>query len=136
PGLDPDSARAIAALRERNLGEIVVRSALRRVPAVKGEANHAAVVTLLSDALNANPDDGEAHRVLGDALLALGRLDEAGSHYAKALSLDGDDALAHRGLGFALHRAGRVREAIPHYEAAITLGDDDPEIHNNLGAAL
>jgi spermidine synthase len=136
PALPADSARAIAALRERNLGDLAARSALRRVPFVKGEANHEAVAALLTGALRDNPDNGEAQRVLGDALLALGRLEEARIHFERALALRPDDALAHRGLGFALHREDRVAEAIPHYEAAIAMGCDEPEVHNNLGAAL
>jgi spermidine synthase len=136
PGLSPDSARAIAGLRERNLGDMVARSYLRRVPVVRGEGNHEAVVALLTEALRANPDNAEANRVLGDALLSLGRLEEAEAHYAKVLAMREDDALAHRGLAFALHRMGHVPDAIAQYQAAIALGCDEPEVHSNLGAAL
>jgi spermidine synthase len=136
PGLPPDSADAIAGLRERNLGDMVTRSYLRRVPVVKGEGGHEAVVSLLTEALRANPDNVEANRVLGDALLSLGRLEEAEARYAKVLAMREDDALAHRGLAFALHRLGRIPAAIAQYRTAIALGCDEAEVHNNLGAAL
>jgi spermidine synthase len=127
---------AARTVRERNLGDIVTQTCLRSVVAARAQGGHETVVALLSRGLEANPDNAEANRVLGDALLNLGRPAEAEARFRKAATMRPSDALARRGMGFALHRQGRIAEAIPEYRAALELGNDDPEIHNNLGAAL
>jgi len=58
---------------------------------------------------------------LGNALVNLGRIDEAIGHYVKALQLQPDLAEVHYNLGNALERQGRVNEAIRHYKMALDL---------------
>ena len=131
-----DSLSMAGTVRDRNLGDIVTQTCLRGVVAARAAGGHEAVVTLLMRGLEANPDNREANRVLGDALLNLGRPVEAEVRFRKILAMRADDGLAHRGMAFALHRQGRIAEAIPEYRTALELGAGDAEVHNNLGAAL
>jgi tetratricopeptide (TPR) repeat protein len=78
----------------------------------------------------------EAHNNLGNALYALGKLDDAMAHYERALTLKPDCAEAHNNLGNALCALGKFDDAVAHYERALALKPDYPEAHNNLGNAL
>jgi Flp pilus assembly protein TadD len=48
------------------------------------------------EALRLNPNSGEAHSGLGDALARQGKLDEAIKHYNEALRIDPRDAQARK----------------------------------------
>ncbi len=61
----------------------------------------------------AEPDNAEALRMLGAALLDLGRVEEAREAIERALGLRPEEARYHNDLGVVLHRLGR-------YEAART----------------
>ncbi len=60
----------------------------------------------------------------GDALLQLGRVEEAIPRLEGALRTTGDDSRAHRSLATAYLRVGRGEEAIPHLEKLLEAGDD------------
>jgi tetratricopeptide (TPR) repeat protein len=71
----------------------------------------------------------------GDALVRLGRLDEAGEAYRTALETDPDLAISHRSLGQTLLQAGRLAEAIEHLERAAALRGEDSIVHATLAQA-
>jgi len=131
-----DWAHASAAVRERNLDDIAAAAELRKVEPLRSAADYAGVLRLAESALRSNPDNAEAQRIAGDALVLLGRFEEAVTHSSAAVALRPDDAIARRGLAVALHRLGRFDEAISQYRVALELGGDDAETRNNLGAAL
>ena len=128
--------RASVGVRERNLDDIEAAAELRDVEPFRRAADYEGVLRCAEGALRANPENAEAQRIAGDALVLLGRFDEAVTHASIAVALRPDDGVARRVLAVALHRLGRVAEAIPHYRAALALAGDDAETHNNLGAAL
>ena len=72
-------------------------------------------------ALRADPDNAEAHSLLGVCLSVAGRMEEAIRVYRHALSLDPNLFAAHYNLGAALYRLGRYPEAAEAYEAALRL---------------
>jgi spermidine synthase len=135
---DPDPALLAAAdsVRSRNLGDIAATACLRRVDAARGAGNYGEVLRLAQAALLENVDGLVAERVMGDALVILGRAGEGEPHLRRVVSLRPDDALAHHGLAVAVHGQGRFAEAIEHYRAALALGAETSDTHNNLGAAL
>lgn len=73
---------------------------------------------LAGQAAAAHPLDAAAHRVRGEALVALGRDDDALVALRKALYLDPDDGMAHFQLAGALARCGHPAAAAREYRAA------------------
>jgi len=72
---------------------------------------------------------------LGDALLALDRVDEAEDAYRRALELDPESAAAHYGLGRAAASADRPAEAVERFERVLALQPDASVVHYLLGQA-
>lgn len=93
-------------------------------------------VDLLGAAIASAPGHAPAHADLADALLALGRVDEALASYRRALALKPDFVEAHNNLALALRELDRPGEALAALERAVALRPDFPEAHNNLGMLL
>jgi len=96
----------------------------------------AAAVELLRAELRARPGNAALHNDLGAALHALGRLDEAFGHFARAAELRPDFAVAHNNVGSVLLARGEARAAARAFERAVALAPASPELHYNLGNAL
>jgi tetratricopeptide (TPR) repeat protein len=79
--------------------------------------------------LSAAPDDVLAQLNLATALLAIGRLDEAGAVCAAG----GNDPRLLRIAAYVHQQQGRLAEAAAAYEAAIRVAPGDWESLNNLG---
>ena len=82
------------------------------------------------------PDDVEVHYNLGNALKALGRLDDAVTHYRTVTQLKPDLAQAHNNLGNTLIVLGQLEDAVESYRRAVQFKPDYAEAHFNLGNAL
>jgi spermidine synthase len=132
----PGELAAADSVRTRNLGDIAANAQLRRVDAARRTGDAQAIVILALTALRENPENLDAQRFLGDALVLLGRAGEAEPHLRLVVAGRPDDPFARRGLAIALHQQHRFAEAIEHYRAAIALGADAADLRNNLGAAL
>jgi protein O-mannosyl-transferase len=92
--------------------------------------------TLWNHTLTCTTGNDVAHNNLGNALLQMGRLDEAIIQYQKAFEIMPGLAETHYNLAVALSQAGRVDEAIAHFQKALQIKPDYAEAHNNLGNAL
>ena len=75
----------------------------------------------------------EANCLLGNSLLAQGRVDEAIIQYQRALALWPESADALGGLGSALFQKGQMDEAIIQFQKALEIKPDFAGVHNNLG---
>ena len=95
-----------------------------------------AAVKMASAGVAAAPKMGAAWVVLGQALKAAERMDEAERAYAEAIRLNGMDALARMGLGELKIAAGRPREAIREFELALQRRPALVAAHLGLGNAL
>jgi tetratricopeptide (TPR) repeat protein len=95
-----------------------------------------AAVKMARAALAMVPKMGTAWVVLGQALKAAGRRDEAERAYLHAISLDGMDALARTGLGELMLAMGRPEAAIKEYELALRKQPAMASVHMGLGHAL
>jgi len=82
------------------------------------------------------PLHSEIQSLLGNALLDLGRAEEAVRYFEESLRVMPDNQPTHNGLGIALAAVGRFDEAIAHYQRALELRPEDPLAHNGLGSAL
>jgi hypothetical protein len=78
------------------------------------------VVREFSESLRLEPG-AAAHYNVGNALLPLGRLDEAARHFRDALAIDADYAPGHFGLGLVHEAHGRVADAVGSYRRALAL---------------
>ncbi|HXC28722.1 MAG TPA: tetratricopeptide repeat protein [Stellaceae bacterium] len=93
-------------------------------------------VDVLQRAITLNRRVPDLHNSLGEALRALGRVDEAIACYRRALSLAPNDPTAHGCLGNAFLQQGKFVEAADAYRRAIGVAGNDPALHYNLGNAL
>lgn len=132
--LPPDSLAAVAEVRERNLGHMVSLALLGDLEDGAGRPGYDPMA-LVSAALQANPDNAKANRIMGDVLAYAGRWPEAERYYVRAVELRDEDALAHLGLGRALLRHGDASGALPHLERALALGAEDADLARDLDAA-
>ena len=134
--LSAEDVEAIEAIRAGNLGEIAVEVYLRRVDSLIPGGDYEAIVALLREALEQNPEHRTVLRLLGDALMYLGRPEEAIGAYRAAVRLDVRDPRSMGGLAVAAHRLGSLDEAILYYRGVLKLRPGDADTHNNLGTAL
>jgi tetratricopeptide (TPR) repeat protein len=89
-----------------------------------------------AEAVERDPQLGEAHHDLATTMRELGMADDAISHYQKALELLPDDVDSLIGLGAAQCDAGKLDEAIVSLEHASTTHPDNGRAFANLGVAL
>jgi len=89
-----------------------------------------------SQAINIRPEYADAHYNLGNALKALGRLEEAIPRYLKTLELQPDHFDAHYNLGNTNKALGRPDQALENYQRALQLKPDFSDAHNNSGNVL
>ena len=96
-----------------------------------------------SEAVSANqkaaklsPQDAEVHNNLGNALKALGILDEAETSYKQALAIKPDYFLAFNNLGNTLRELGRLDESEINLRRAIALKPNFAEAYSSLGITL
>ena len=93
-------------------------------------------VNLINRAIKERPLAFIYYSNLGNALQALGQLDEAIASYRQTLLLKPDYAEAYCNLGKALKAQDRLDEAIASYRQALLLRPNLAETHYNLGNAL
>jgi tetratricopeptide (TPR) repeat protein len=90
---------------------------------------------LWTDTLKKSPDGAIPHASMGDALLALGRVDEAIREYDRALALSPDYYGAIVNLGVAYLDKGLVDRAIEQARSALNSKPNSYGAHVNLGLA-
>ncbi|MBV8684697.1 MAG: tetratricopeptide repeat protein, partial [Caulobacteraceae bacterium] len=90
-------------------------------------------VTLIENAIALDPTVAAWRHDLGIALLALGRLEEAGEAFAAAVRLDGSLPSAHHNLAYVLDALGREDQALVSYAAAARLQPDLVVAQSRLG---
>jgi tetratricopeptide (TPR) repeat protein len=91
---------------------------------------------LLKQAVEANPDDAEAHNSYGFALAAVGRVPEAIAQFHVSIGLSPDYPIAHTNLALALAQSGQTGEAAAEFKKALALRPDYPEAQGGLGSLL
>jgi predicted O-linked N-acetylglucosamine transferase (SPINDLY family) len=96
----------------------------------------AVAVELIGRAIRLKGNEAVYHNNLGNALKALGRLDEAVASYRRAVELRPDYLLALNNLGVAVKAQGHLDEAVACYRRVLQLQPNYAEAHSNLGVAL
>lgn len=112
---DRDRARLAAEIRQKMTAEDVI-----------------GLETMLQD----DPTDAELHDDVAVLYLALGRAQEAVSHFRATTALRPDLPAAHFNLATALSVAGELDAAVAAYQEALRRRPDYGIAHNNLGSVL
>jgi len=108
-------------------------------------------IALLKQAIQIDPEYGEAYNNLGLAYRSNGDYDRAIEYYQKALKIDlkqlgpghPDVAIRYNNIGLAYKRKGNYNKALEYYQKALKidlkqLGPDHPDVairYNNMGRA-
>ena len=93
-------------------------------------------VDLISKAIAINNTIPIFHNSIAEAYRALGRFDDASTHYARAIMLKFDYAEPHFGLAVLLRQQGKLNEAVAEYRQTLALKPNYFEAHVNLGNLL
>ncbi len=88
---------------------------------------------ILEKAIQADPENAEAFRVLGDAYLAQQQHTEAAANYRMAIQLREDFPAAHIGLGRALEAGGLTKDAETAFQRAVYHDPENAEALYRLG---
>ncbi len=99
-------------------------------------ARHAELIAAARRALALDANQPQMEKLLADALLAAGDVEDALAASQRALALDSQDAESHYCLGNALRAAGKDDEAIGSYRSAVELSPQYAAAYCNLGTAL
>jgi predicted O-linked N-acetylglucosamine transferase (SPINDLY family) len=130
-----DVAQAIACNRRAlQLDPRGAHANLGQLYAQQGDAR--AAVECYRALVRLSPDDPWASSLLGQALVSLGRFDDAETWFRRAADLAPDDARAHYNLAAVLQAQSRWEEAAGRYQAALQRNPEHFEAHNNLGTVL
>ena len=87
-------------------------------------------------ALEINPDFGDAHTYLAEALAETGRFTQAVKHFDRALELEPENPEAHNSYGKALAERGEIERAARHFTQAVLLNPENVEARHNLAVTL
>jgi tetratricopeptide (TPR) repeat protein len=94
------------------------------------------VQTLWQDTLAKNPQCWMAHNNLGNALLKIGKVDEAIAEYQRGIKIQPNLARSHDNLGLAFLQKGELNEAISSFQRACEINPNDAEARADLGNAF
>ncbi|MFS2013093.1 methyltransferase [Azospirillum sp. CT11-132] len=108
----------------------------RQADALAAAGNAAGAEPLYARALEADPTLAGTHNNHGNALRALGRLQEAAAAYRAAVTHGLHEGMAHYNLGSVLRQAERHGEADDAFRQSLALRPDHAEAWNNRGNLL
>ncbi len=83
--------------------------------------NNAKTIAQFYRNIQLKPDDPEAYKSLGNALQALGKLNEAKRAYSIAVEIQPDFAAAYANIGNIFYQQGELDRAVEYYERAIAV---------------
>ena len=98
--------------------------------------NHQAAVELIGMAIGIHPSAAAFYSNRANALLALGRAEDALEDYDKAVALQPDFAQAHANRGSALQQLKHPEAALASYDKAIALKPDYAQAYDHRGTVL
>ncbi len=100
------------------------------------EGDFRAAASFARQASEADPKNADAHRILGDAALALGQNADAEREFTAAIVLESASAKAELGLGVVAERQKKWNTAASHYRRALELDPKSVAAARGLGRAM
>ncbi len=131
-----DLERAIAELREAQTSLQSTEIALGIYNLLGESGQTDAALNYLSDWVVANPEDGDAKRVLSSALLTSGNLDRAEELYERIIEANPQDPISLNNLAWIKGEQGEFDDAIALARQAQRIVPNSPEITDTLGWLL
>lgn len=133
--LEPGMPLSIAA---RSIRVLLFLGVVASLTAATHQRNktYATELTMWSDVAAKRPSNARARVAIGNALLSIGRLEDALASFREAIRIRPDDADAHAALGMGLARAGDLLAAVAAYESAIRIEPRHAKAHFNLANAF
>ncbi len=126
----------MAARRALKCDERFVPALIALVKASRAQGRDELADSILSQAMQVDPDVAELHFVQGEKLVAEpGQLREAMAEYERAIRLRPNYAEARMALGIQMLAGGNYPGALSHFQVAERLVPTLPEVHVNLGDA-
>jgi tetratricopeptide (TPR) repeat protein len=89
----------------------------------------------LEKAIEKNPQDAEAHSLMGDCYCELGRWYEAIAAYQKATNINSEDASSYGSLGWAYGEVGLWNKSIEASQKALNIDPTLAWVYSNMGWA-
>ena len=123
-------SRSTIEPRESVSGRLVTALKLHR------DGNTAEARVLFAEVLEDEPDNADAHHLLGLLDLYGGNYPSAGASIRRAMELDPTRAILHHHLGVVLEQQGELSEALACCSKALALDPDDAEAHCLKGSVL
>ncbi|MEP6986076.1 MAG: tetratricopeptide repeat protein, partial [Chloroflexota bacterium] len=114
------------------MADISLRDYLAKLDTLLKSGSAAEVILHCRHILQYYPKDAQAYRLLGQALVATSRWEEAGEVMRRVLSIFPDDREAHAGLSEVYRIEKRPDDAIWHLERAFEQTPNDQTILDNL----
>ena len=118
-------------------------AAVPAAPSLLESANKALTIgdfraasSFAKQAADADPRSAEAHRILGDAALALGQNTDAEREFTAAIVLDSASFRSELGLGVVAERQKKWNTAAAHYRRALDLDPKSVEAARGLGRTM
>ena len=102
----------------------------------KDPENSKKAADLFKEATVLDPDNVSAHTGYGEALLEMGKNDEAAASFEKAVALDPSYTPAVSNLALTLAKQGKAQEAEARFKAALELNPVDPGTFQRRGESL
>ncbi|MBN2394165.1 MAG: tetratricopeptide repeat protein [Anaerolineae bacterium] len=89
----------------------------------------------LEELVATDPENAEAHFMLGLTYFNLGEYDKAKASFSQAMTLEPERAAAvHHNLGVLAYQTGEMETAVAEFKAALEADPNDPDSHYQLGA--
>lgn len=95
-----------------------------------------AASSFAKQAADADPKSAEAHRILGDAALAVGQNTDAERDFTAAIVLESANFRSELGLGVVAERQKKWNTAAAHYRRALDLDPKSVEAARGLGRSM
>ncbi|MDD4910894.1 MAG: tetratricopeptide repeat protein [Sideroxydans sp.] len=120
----------------RKSGNVPESKELKKLEVDFNKGRYVEVVARARSQTHRYPQHGGGWKMLGAALIQLGRYEEALPAMQKAVATSQSDAEVHNLFGIALRESGSLDEAATSFRRAIQLKPGFTKAHCNLGVAL